>query len=99
MMSILFFIQRTIEVVIAIAIVASPAYKSAKWCFAISACLAALWVVVRMMLIAFFDSPATPPIGYLILPVLIFIWMIVVRFLFRVIRKIVLTVKGWVSHS
>ena len=99
MMSILFFIQRTIEVIIAIAIVASPAYKSARWCFAISACLAALWVVVRMVLIAFFDSPATPPIGYLMLPILIFVWMIVVRFVFRVIKKIALTVGSWANHS
>jgi len=95
-MSVLLFIQNVITVLIAVAILAAPAYKNVKWCLFISGCLAASFMIVQALLTAFFDVPqAAPPIGYFIILFVIFAWMMAIRLVFRVVSKIVLATRNW----
>jgi len=87
-MQILTLLQHVIEVLIIGSILISPLYRSKKISFLVALVGGFSWVAIRMTLVVLFSDPHPPLIGYVLFPILIFLWMLAVRGLVYLLRKI-----------
>jgi hypothetical protein len=88
-MNYLLFFQHVWEIVIIILILAAPFYSSRKQAFLVALAASIIWITFRMVDIEMFHSPMPPLIFYVVMPGLVFIWMMAVRLIWRLIRWVI----------
>ena len=87
-MTYLLVIQRLVEVFIVGSILCNPNYESQRSCLWIALGGGYLWVLIRLIAITMYGDTAVPMIGYVLLPGLIFLWMLLFRGAANLVRRI-----------
>jgi len=87
-MTTLLFFQRCAEIAILLAILLSPIFPSQIKRLLVALLVSFLWIGIRMIDVAFFNGVPAQPLGYVVMPLLVFFWMFVVSLIWKVLLKI-----------